>query len=387
MLQFNKPNTEIDAFYSVNPIGEVYVPAEYREAVFARGSVKLFVDQELEHLGRIFTHIQRGGVAIVQGKWSQILTMNEYIQKHKSELTPSNTSRNKKSRSYTQRNNHKQAREAALLKLMCWVNKDGILQVNPNPDIPYLLELIGENPNANEDCPFLVPLVTLQRIQSSLEKTYPINALGNSLVASENVLAPRSQETTECFQEALQGVRKEFVDQKTMIADVGCGSGCLTLLAQQEFGENAEVYTSDILPEATASTRMNIQRIIPNASNIHVMPPGDLFDPFSSHTYDLIIFNAPWVVARVRNRAELAIHDERQQTLTRFFENVKNFLNPNGIILLGYADASGPKAIASLESIIDESGFICNDIFKRRVATHRSKRKWEHIQVYVLIRE
>ncbi len=91
-----------------------------------------------------------------------------------------------------------------------------------------------------------------------------------------------------------------------------------------------------------------------------------------------------WVIARVRNRTELAIHDEKQRTLTRFFEQVNNFLNPNGTVLLGYADASGPKAIANLETIIDESGFTYQNVFKRRVATHRSKRKWEHIQVYVL---
>lgn len=383
-MQFNKPNTETDAFYSVKPIGELYIPTEYREAIFSRGSVKLFADQELEHLGRIFTHIQRGGVAIVQGEWSQIFSLYDYVQKHKSELTPSNSKQGKKDRSYTQRNNHKQAREAALLRLMCWADKDGNLQVDPNPNIPYILELIGENPNANEDCPFLVPVVTLQRIQSFLEKTYPINVLGKSLVASENVLAPRSQETFECFQEALQSVRKENSVQMTTVADVGCGSGCLTLLAQQEFGENAEIYASDILPEATASTRMNLLQITPNANNVHVMPPGDLFEPYQSQRFDIIIFNAPWVVARVRNRAELAVHDEKQRTLKRFFEQVSNFLKPEGTLLLGYADASGPKAIANLEAIIDVSGFVYHNIFKRRVATHRSKRKWEHIQVYVL---
>ena len=40
-----------------------------------------------------------------------------------------------------------------------------------------------------------------------MAESYPIHALDASLVASENVLAPRSQETIECFQEALQHVR------------------------------------------------------------------------------------------------------------------------------------------------------------------------------------
>ncbi len=375
----------MNKFYSISPIGEVYVPAEYREAVFARARVKLFAYQELVNLGRIFTHIQRGGVAVVEGEWEQIIAVMDYIQRHKKELSASNTNKRvEKRKSHTQRYNPKQERETALSRLMCWANHEGILQVEPAPVLPYLLELIGESPDVNEDLPFLVPVVTIQRIQNVLEETYPIRALDASLVAPENVLAPRSQDTIECFQEALQSVRDERVQNKPIVADVGCGSGCLTLLAQQELGKEAEIYASDILPEAVATTKINLQRLLPNTDNVHVMLPDDLFNPFPSIRFDIIVFNAPWVVARVRNRAELAIHDEKQQTLIRFFEQVPGFLKSDGTVLLGYADASGPKAIANLEAIIDESGFVCKNLFKRRVATHRSKRKWEYIQVYVL---
>lgn len=377
----------MNIFYSVNPIGELYVPTECREAVFARGSVKLFTHQELEHLGRILTHLQRGGVAIVEGQWEQITSLMDYIQRHKKELSKSDTNRKERGKSRAQRNSPKQARDTVLSNLMCWADKDGELQVEPTPVLPHLLELIGETSDANQDCPFLIPVVKIQRIQRALEETYSINALGLSLVASENVLAPRSQETIECFQEAMQSVRNGNLLSKPIVADIGCGSGCLTLLAHQELGEEAKFYASDILPEAVATTKINVQRIIPNASNVQVMPPGDLFDPFHAQQFDIIIFNAPWVVARVRNRSELAIHDEKQQTLERFFEQVPNYLKPEGSLLLGYADASGPKAITNLEGIIEESGFICQNIYKRRVATHRSKRKWEHIQVHVLSRK
>ena len=373
----------MNKFYSVSSIGKLYVPTECRDAVFARGSVRLFAHQKLKNIGRIFTHIQRGGVAVAEGEWEQITTIMDYIQRHKKELSTTNNGRAERGKSRQQRNNPKQDREAALLKLMCWANHEGILQVEPAPVGPYLLELIGEPPDVNEDCPFLVPVLTVQRIQNALQETYPIHALGASLVASENVLVPRSQETIECFQEALQSVKGGHAQNNPIVADIGCGCGCLTLLAQQELGE-AEIYASDILPEAVATTKLNLQSLLPNSENVQVMQPGDLFDPFPSVQFDIVIFNAPWVVARVRNRAELAIHDEKQQTLKRFFEQVPNFLKPDGTLLLGYADASGPKAIANLETIIDESGFACKDLFKRRVATHRSKRKWEHIQVYVL---
>ena len=238
-------------------------------------------------------------------------------------------------------------------------------------------------PGANEGKPFLLSLTKIQQIQNALADTYPIPALDASLVASENVLAPRSQETIECFQEALQYVRQ---DAPAIVADIGCGSGCLTLLARQELGEQVQIYASDLLPEAVATTKLNLQRLLSDSNSVHVMPPGNLFDPFPSYQFDTILFNAPWVVARVRTRAELGIHDEKQETVERFFAQVSDFLKPDGTVLLGYADASGPKAIRNLETLIAEAGFEVDALFKRRVATHRSKRKWEQIRVYVLRR-
>ena len=373
------------SFYSVSNIGELYVPAECREAVFARARAKLFAHQELGHLNRIFTHIRHGGVAIVEGKWEQITALMDYTQRHKQDLIQQSQRDTKpRDRRDSRGKSASDALREALTRLMCWADADGILQAESAPVLPYLLELAGESAEANEGKPFLLSLTKIQQIQQALTDTYPIRALNVSLVASENVLAPRSQETIECFQEALQHVRRS--DAST-VADIGCGSGCLTLLARQELGEQAELYASDLLPEAVATTKLNLQRLLADSDTVHVMPAGDLFDPFASHQFDVIIFNAPWVVARVRNRAELAIHDEKQETVKRFFAEVSNFLKPDGTVLLGYADASGPKAIENLETIIAEAGFKEKALFKRRVATHRSKRKWEQIRVYALHRK
>ena len=375
----------MNPFYFVSNIGELYVPVECRDAVFARARVKLFAHQELRHLSRIFTHIRHGGVAVVEGQWEQITTVMDYIQRHKQDLIQEASHRNAKQRDRrdSRGKSASLALKEALARLMCWADAEGILQVEPAPLLPYLLEFAGEPAEANQGKPFLLPLIKIQQIQSALAETYPIRVLEASLVASENVLAPRSQETIECFQEALQHVRRTT----TVVADIGCGSGCLTLLARQELGDQTEVYASDLLPEAIATTRLNIQRLLPNSDGITILPAGDLFDPFTSHQFDVILFNAPWVVARVRNRAELAIHDEKQETVKRFFAKVSNFLKPDGTVLLGYADASGPKAIENLETIIAEAGFSVDTVFKRRVATHRSKRKWEQIRVSVLRRK
>ena len=369
-------------FYSVSNIGELYVPAECRDAVFARARAKLFVHQELGHLNRIFTHIRHGGAAIVEGKWEQITALMDYIQRHKQDLIQQSRRETKpRDRRDSRRKSASDALQAALARLMCWADADGILQAENAPVLPYLLELAGEPADANQGKPFLVSLTKIQQIQDALAGAYPIRALGASLIASENVLAPRSQETLECFQEALQHVRQSG---PAIVADIGCGSGCLTVLARQELGERVELYASDLLPEAVATTKLNFQRLLPDSDTVHVMPAGDLFEPFASQQFDVILFNAPWVVARVRNRAEFAIHDEKQETVKHFFAEVSNFLKPDGTVLLGYADASGPKAIRNLETIIADADFKEETLFKRRVATHRSKRKWEQIRVYVL---
>lgn len=373
------------SFYSISNIGELYVPAECRDAVFARARAKLFTHQELGHLNRIFTHIRHGGAAVVEGKWEQITALMDYIQRHKQDLIQySQRDTKPRDRRDSRGKSANTALKGALARLMCWADANGILQAESAPVLPYLLELAGEPAEANQGKPFLLPLIKIQQIQRALTNTYPIRALNASLVASENVLAPRSQETIECFQEALQYVRQSG---PSIVADIGCGSGCLTLLAQQELGEQIELYASDLLPEAVATTKLNLQRLLPDAEVVHVMPSGDLFDSFPALQFDVIIFNAPWVVARVRNRAELAIHDEKQETVRRFFAEVSNFLKPDGTLLLGYANASVPKAIENLERIIAGADFTEVTHFKRRVATHRSKRKWEQIRVYVLRRK
>ncbi len=369
-------------FYTVSNIGEVYVPSEGREAVFARPRVKHFARKELKYLGRISTHLSKGGVAVVEGPWEQIKLVTDYVGRHQNERLYRKRPRDEKAGN---RNSARRAVSPNDMRLMCWADAAGVLKVQPPPEIPYLLELIGEPPGANEGHPFLVTIASVERILNALKTTYPIHALGVSLVASANVLAPRSQETVDCFQQALQHIFANRLKDKFLeVVDIGCGSGLLTLLAHQELGKNAMIYASDLLPEAIATTKLNVEKHLPNSENIQILPAGELFEPFGERRFDIVVFNPPWSIMRARNRAELAIHDEKQQTVTRFFQQVPRFLKPDGVILLGYADTSGPKAIANLDDIIASTELTVDNVFKRRVATHRAKRKWEQIRVYVL---
>ena len=398
-------------FRRIADIGDVYVAHQFREIAAENASWKLFTNSELGQFNRIFTHIRRGGVAILSGDWKQVTEVVEYIGRKKTELIQSSgeggrdKKRSGREKDRWQRRkradrresdarlavlNPAQERERALSRLMCWADSAGALQVTPSPNLPYLLEWIGENQGANEGNPFLIPIVTIQKIQSALNETYPIRALGVSLAASDNVLPPHSQETIELFQRGLQSVKPNLPCSPTVL-DMGCGCGALTLLAEQEVGNlGAKIYASDLLPEAIATTRLNFRHFANmhnNSPQTHLMPAGDLFQPVAGLRFDLIIFNAPWVVSRARNRAEIAIHDEKQQTLRRFFDDLPNYLNPSGQVLIGYADASGEKAMVRLEAMIEAASLTVLHRFKERVATHRTKRKWENITVYELVNE
>ena len=384
----------MSAFSHINGIGDVYIPTQFREFISDNAPLKLFTNEDLGQLDRIFNHLRRSGVPVLSGDWVRILQVIEYTDRKKAELIPRST-RPKGKR------NVRRSKAQEIVSLMCWADEHSNLQIHPPPNLPDLLELVGENPGANEGRPFLIPIVTLQQIQNALAETYPIRALGMELTASENVLPPRSQETIELFQRGMQSAKIPLPSGATVL-DMGCGCGCLTLLAAQELSDRqVNIYASDLLSEAVATTRLNIQRFADSQRwtlpPIQVMPPGDLFDSVRSlqtistadqeleGVFDLIIFNAPWIVSRARNRLEVAIHDERQGTLRRFFQEAPKYLKTQGRLLLGYADASGPKVITSLERIIEDAGLTIANCFKERVATHRSKRKWQNIMVYEMV--
>ena len=375
------------AFHVLSDLGEVFIPAQFRELASDDASLRHFTDGNLGQLDRIFTHLRRGGVAVLSGRWDRIVEVLDYAERKKKELAP-RLEKPKRRRDFNARDKRPNRYESAsaMLRLMCYADAAGILQIDPPPNLPYLLELVGENPGANEGRPFLLPIATVQKLETALTQEYPIPALGTSLAAFENVLPPRSQETIACFQNGFQAI-KMHLPQCAEVLEIGCGSGCLTLLAAQELGDlEVKICASDLLPEAVATTRFNMSRCSNHPGLIQLLPPGDLFDPVpSGHGFNLVIFNAPWVVSRARNRAELAIHDDDQRILRRFFEDVSQYLKPYGRILLGYADASGAKAIQNLEKIISNSGFGVESQQTKRVATHRSKRKWEHIIVYELM--
>ena len=349
--------------------------------------MKLFAGGDLKNFNRIFEHIRRGGIAILSGEWDKILELSGYVERKKSELVlPGQAERQRKSGKQKERRRRKLSLPG-VWRLMVVADDSGCLDVEPSIQIPYLLELVGDTVGSNEGCPFLVPILVVQEIQTALSNSYAISLFGENIVTSRNVFPPNSQETIALFFEGLRQI-KDRVSSALDLLDMGCGSGCLALLAAQVFeNRNIAIVATDHLPEALATTKINIQRFIQakriSPDMIEVTQGGDLFEPISGRRFDVIIFNAPWVVAPARNRAETAIHDQNQHTVRRFFAQAGEHLKDGGYILLGYSDNSRQKAIERLENIIQNAGFKIVNRLKERVQTWRAKRKWETILVYI----
>ena len=370
----------MQSIYRVRPIGDIYVPVAIRSTVSDGASIKFFDSSDLSQPNRIFNHLKRDGLALVLGRVEQIQQLTDYLQRKRRELSDVGNRQQKRGRALDKRSSKSERVTAVdpLQRVMVLADATGKLQLEPVPDLPFLIELIGESAAANGEYPFMLPLAKLDRIQTALSNAFQPEGFSIPIVASDNVLPPQSQETATLFRQGL-----ENLPLPSGLLDLGCGSGLLSIMAARLFPQ-AQIIATDIMPEATATTKINLQK--QELQNRVEVCQGDLFQNLKGQTFDVIIFNAPWVVARVRSRAEIPTNDEKQQTITCFFEQVDRHLAPQGHLLLGYADHSGEKAINRLTDLINQAGYKIGQLYKARVVTHRSKKRRENIMVYDLVR-
>ncbi len=378
-------------------IGDVYLPGKIADVVSIDAPLKLFGPRELNQLNRIFKHLRKGGIAVTSGSWDKILEIFDYMERKKHEFATlsSPTKEERRNPVYRKRSNHWYERhyQRVLSHIMVIAQDDLLPYVEPNIRIPYLSRLLGEPAGANDELPFLVPVSAIQKIESDMKQTHYVSALEADIVAHSNVLQPLSQDTVELFQEGLQRLKQSAsLSEKCMeILDMGCGCGVLSLLAAKVFGDHdVRITATDILPEAIATTSINVQRFtdmnkLAASATIETTDGGDLFEPVGDRRFDLIIFNAPWVVSEPQSRAEMAICDAGQSTVRRFLHECSRHLEQDGRVVLSYSDHSGLDALENLESMIEEVGLRIENVSKMRIQTRSQKRKREMIVVYALV--
>lgn len=378
-------------------IGDVYLPGRFADEV-GDAPIKLFGAKELNQLDRMFNHLRNGGIVVASGEWDRILEVLGYLEKKRGELAtgalrdlPLKSKEERRQPTYRKRTGHWYERhyQQVLSRLMVIAHDDWLPYIDPPVRIPYLLELLGEFPAPEHNIPFLVPVSTIQRIQSDMRKFSYVPALEGGIMLHSNVLPPMSQDTIELFEEGLIGVGAQILPNAEIL-DMGCGCGCLSLLAARVFADrDAKIVATDILPEAIATTKLNVQHFVESgglssSDVVETTGGGNLFGPVGDRRFDLIIFNVPWVVSTPKSRAEIAICDENQEIARRFLTESPGHLKKGGRVILGYSDHSGAAAVENLETFIEDAGYRIERTLKRRVQSRSQKRKWETILVYDL---
>ncbi|MCD6282747.1 methyltransferase [bacterium] len=349
---------------------EAVIPGKYAGGLEDNCPVKAFAGRDLARHDRIFNHLASGGIAVISGPVTALNELAVYVQRRSTDLKPRS--------------------ESIIGRLMVLAKNDICEGIEPPVHIPHLSKFCGEA-SLTRDKMFLIPLVKLRKLQDALAQKWQVETLSSWIMAGDDVIPPKSQETVGLFREAI-AAQTSSLPNNAQVLDMGCGSGVLTLLAAVLLDSlKPRITATDVMPEATASTRLNATRFADEGliapDSVELLKAGDLFAPVGNASFDLIIFNAPWVVAPVGSRADISLNDPKQKTIARFLEEIPRHLEREGRLVLGYADNSGQKAVARVLELAEKAGLRVIKERSVRVQTHRKKRKWQRIYVWEMERK
>lgn len=362
------------AFVHVSKLGQAFLPSKYTPT-HRNNSLRQF-DLKKKGYNQPFKYLKQGGSVVLEGSWPEISSFYREVNKFEKELLP-------------------KVSDARQRKLFSKNLKRRVL-VKFNPLAPIYLEnftdaelagFLGET-TLPRDSVVLIPVEDVLEILNISSNGTFVEPLGINILTHNEVLAPRSQETINLICQAIKKVAPHL-SEGPKILDMGCGSGILSIathhLLKTKF---PKIVATDILKEAIATTKYNIRQYLGSKEMddqpISTTLGGDLYEPVRRRKFDLIIFNAPWVVAPAKNRSELALNDQKQRTIKRFFAESPKYMSRKGRLIVGYSDHSGQKAVENLESSFREAGLETLQLMKDRIKTYRSKRPWQNIYAYVL---
>jgi methylase of polypeptide subunit release factors len=378
-------------YLQVRGVGEAYVPSAWEHLVEGDVAARQHALKGPRPSNALLKELRLGRCAVVCGAWVHIDGLLDELARRRASLAPQKGGA-------PRRGEHRRHQPKAdpLDRVLVLAEADGALLTEPPLEVPHLIELMGEPRLVVRDsfpaapaaggALLAVPATAIRSLLAALEESYPISTLGIDLLAPNTVLQPRLQEVYDLVDERLQELALSLGECLRCL-DMGCGSGALTLTVARALSSKASVvWATDALPEALATTRLNVAR----CEEMGIVPPGlvriggggDLYEPLGDQRFELITFNPPWARRQPRTRLEIARFDPGQRTLERFLADTPAHLEPSGRLLLVYADNAGPGAIENLERMAREAGFEVSDKRSRRI---RVARRWEHLYLYDLV--
>jgi release factor glutamine methyltransferase len=162
--------------------------------------------------------------------------------------------------------------------------------------------------------------------------------------------------------------------------DVGCGCGILSMLLTRVC---KHVVAIDISGNATRNTWYNVK--LNSIQNKISIVRGNLVDPFKPSTFDLIVFNPPYLPA---DKYDLYIDEEERMAwcggvdgrliIDRFIDAFPYMLRKNGELLLLQSSLSNPqKTLSKLyEMGFEVSVVLEKSFFFEKLYLIRAVRRW-----------
>lgn len=356
-------------------MGSAYLPGKFADICTER-SIRC-IQAAPGEFSQAIRFVKQDGVLVLAGDWARVREFCRDILSRESELLPSPS------------NARERKQLSRKLRMRILTTTDCIPALSELFERTEIAGFLGEE-SLPDDAPILIPVTEAERLLEIPKNTFAVRAAEAEFAVHPDVLAPQSQETVDLICKAIKLCEPHMPDQPKVL-DMGCGSGVLAVVAWRALAHKSpHITVSDILPEAVACTRYNWRRLSEQGKvgliEALTAACGDLFDPLNEQVFDLIIFNAPWVAGSVRSRADLALVDENQRTVTRFLESCPTHLRKHGMVILAYASNAGPEAILRLEQSIEAVNLNVIHCLKERIHTRRAKRQWQSVYAYVLAR-
>jgi methylase of polypeptide subunit release factors len=165
-----------------------------------------------------------------------------------------------------------------------------------------------------------------------IQDRYEFNFQGFDFVGFPGVFSPIVFSSSSMWQPL-------SVKDGNKLLEIGSGTGCISLAAALK----SAVYVTavDIEPCAVENTLYNIE--------LHKLEDrvrtyqSDVFSNVSEYDYDIIFWNVPWIPTEKKGLSsiEKGVFDSNFELLERYISEAKNFLAPNGKVLVGYSSTHG----------------------------------------------
>lgn len=196
---------------------------------------------------------------------------------------------------------------------------------------------------------------SLRLLRKSQQEAFPFvfRQYGLKITVFRNVFSPKHFTGWRFFHQHMFGY------QHKVVLDMGCGTGIAALYFSKNGAKH--VLAVDLNEYAVKNALYNVRRN--SLKNIDVRK-SNLFSNISRREkFDLIYWNHPFLQKRrsyqYSSILEMSLFDPGYEMLDQFLERAPGYLNPNGLILLGWGEYANTVRMHRMAS---KNGFLVETV-------------------------